>query len=90
MLEVTFPDGYEAHTKTQYVYFGPDGGLVRRHLYTVDILGGSRGTNYASDYREADGVMIATRRRIISYNEARERIDEPVLVSIDLTDIHFQ
>jgi len=32
VLEVTFPDGYAAHTKTQYVYFGPDG-LVRRHLH---------------------------------------------------------
>jgi hypothetical protein len=89
VLQVKFPDGYAAHTSTQLVYFGEDG-LVRRHLYTVDILGGARGTNYASDYREADGIRIATRRRIIGYNEARQKIDEPVLVSIDLSEVHFR
>jgi hypothetical protein len=89
VLQVKFPDGYAAHTGTQLVYFGEDG-LVRRHLYTVDILGGARGTNYASDYREVDGIRIATRRRIIGYNEARHKIDEPVLVSIDLSEVRFR
>ena len=41
VLQVTFPDGYAAHTRTQYSYFGEDG-LLRRHLYTVDVLGGLR------------------------------------------------
>lgn len=89
VLQVQFPDGYAAHTGTQLVYFGEDG-LVRRHLYTVDILGGARGTNYASEYREVDGIKVATRRRIVGYNEARQKIDEPVLVSIDLSEVHFQ
>ena len=65
VLQVTFPGGYAAHTRIQYVYFGEDG-LVRRHLYTVDILGGSRGTNYAFEYRRVNGVMIAARRRVVA------------------------
>jgi hypothetical protein len=89
VLQVTFPDGSAAHTRTQYVYFGDDG-LVRRHLYTVDILGGAPGTNYAFEYQAANGVMIATRRRIIAYNETRHKIDEPILVSIDLSEIQFE
>jgi hypothetical protein len=86
VLQVTFPDGYAAHTRTQYTYFGEDG-LVRRHLYTVDVLGGAPGANYAFEYRTVNGVMTATRRRVIAYNEARQKIDEPVLVSIDLSEI---
>jgi len=46
-LEVTFPKEYAAHTRVQYSYFGEDG-LLRRHLYTVDVLGGAPGANYAS------------------------------------------
>ena len=88
ILQVTFPDGYAAHTRTQYSYFGEDG-LLRRHLYTVDVLGGAPGANYAFEYREVNGVMVATQRRVLAYNDARQKIDEPILVSIDLSEIRF-
>src|ERR1700691_2403253 len=52
-LKVTFPDTIKSHTKEQISCFGPDG-LLRRHDYTVDILGGATGLNYASDYRSGD------------------------------------
>jgi hypothetical protein len=55
VLQVTFPDEYAAHTRTQYSYFGEDG-LLRRHLYTVDVLGGAQGANYASEYRAVHGA----------------------------------
>ena len=32
-------------------YFGPDG-LMRRHDYTVEVLGGATGANYSTDYKE--------------------------------------
>jgi hypothetical protein len=89
VLQVTFPDEYAAHTRTQYSYFGKDG-LLRRHLYTVDVLGGARGANYASEYRSIDGVMLPTRRRVLAYDDARQKIDEPVLVSIDLSDLRLR
>ena len=88
VLQVTFPDGYAAHTRTQYSYFG-EGGLLRRHLYTVDVLGGAHGANYAFEYRAVDGVMLPTRRRVFAYNDARQKVAEPVLVSIDLSEIRF-
>jgi hypothetical protein len=89
VLQVTFPDGYAAHTRTQYSYFGEDG-LLRRHLYTVDVLGGAQGANYASEYRAVDGVVLPTRRHVFAYDEARQKVPEPILVSIDLSDIHFK
>ena len=88
VLQVTFPDGYAAHTRTQYSYFGEDG-LLRRHLYTVDVLGGAPGANYAFDYRAANGLMLPTRRRVFAYNEGRQKIDDPILVSIDLSEVEF-
>jgi hypothetical protein len=88
VLQVTFPDGYAAHTRTQYSYFGEDG-LLRRHLYAVDVLGGAQGANYAFEYRAVDGLMLSTRRRVFAYDEARHKIEEPILVSIDLSEIRF-
>jgi hypothetical protein len=41
--KVTFPDNVKSHTRQQISCFGPDG-LLRRHDYTVDILGGATGT----------------------------------------------
>ena len=46
-LKVTFPDNIASHTREQISFFGPDG-LLRRHDYTVDILGGATGVNYMS------------------------------------------
>jgi len=88
VLEVIFPEWYAVHTRTQYSFFGEDG-LLRRHLYTVDVLGGSQGANYAFDYRAVDNVMVPTRRRVLAYDRDRQKVPEPVLVSIDLSEIYF-
>jgi hypothetical protein len=61
---VTFPDTVKSHTRKRISCFGPDD-LLRRHDYTVDILGGATGLNYASDYRDVDGIIIVpTKRRV--------------------------
>ena len=41
-LKVTFPDHIKSHTRQQISCFGPDG-LLRRHDFTIDILGGAAG-----------------------------------------------
>jgi hypothetical protein len=87
-LEVTFPDHIESHTRKQITHFGPDG-LMRRHDYTVDILGGATGANYVSDYREVQGLMMPTKRRIYAYDEAGQKIPEPLLVSLDFSKLIF-
>lgn len=50
----------------------------------------AQGANYASEYRAVDGVMIATRRRVVAYDDTRRKVPEPILVSIDLSEIHFE
>ena len=87
-LKVSFPDDVPSHTREQISYFGPDG-LLRRHEYTVDIMGGAPGLNYAAKYRNADGIMVPTQRRVYAYNEKKEKIPQPVLVAIDIHHIAF-
>jgi hypothetical protein len=85
-LKVRFPDNVKSHTREQISCFGPDG-LLRRHDYTVDILGGATGLNYASDYREVDGIIVPTKRRIYAWQGDYQPVKEPLLVSIDMGEI---
>ncbi|HMB94694.1 MAG TPA: hypothetical protein VKK61_01510 [Tepidisphaeraceae bacterium] len=85
-LKVTFPDYVKSHTREQIFCFGSDG-LLRRHDYTVDILGGATGLNYASDYREVDGIIIPTKRRVYAYEGDYQLVKDPLLVAIDMGEI---
>jgi hypothetical protein len=85
-LKVTFPDGVKSHTREQISCFGPDG-LLRRHDYTVDILGGATGLNYASDYRDVDGIVVPTKRWVYAYEGDYQLVKEPLLVAIDMGEI---
>ena len=85
-LKVTFPDSVKSHTRQQISCFGPDG-LLRRHDYTVDILGGATGLNYASEYRDVSGILIPTKRRIYAYEGDYQLVKEPLLVAIDMGEI---
>jgi hypothetical protein len=87
-LKVTFPDNVKSHTKEQISCFGPDG-LLRRHDYTVDILGGATGLNYASDYRDVDGIVVPTKRRVFAYEGDYQLVREPLLVAIDMGEIQL-
>jgi hypothetical protein len=85
-LKVTFPDIVKSHTRERISCFGPDG-VLRRHDYTVDILGGAAGLNYASDYRDVDGIMVPTKRRVYAYEGDYRLVKEPLLVAIDMGEI---
>ena len=82
-LKVTFPDHIKTHTRQQISCFGPDG-LLRRHDFTIDILGAATESQlYATDYRDVDGIIIPTTRRAY----ASEGDDQLVMVAIDMGKI---
>jgi hypothetical protein len=85
-LKVTFPDNAKSHTREQISCFGPDV-LLRRHDYAVDILGGATGLNYASEYRDVDGIIVPTKRRVCAYEGDYRIVKEPLLVAIDMGGI---
>lgn len=87
-LRITFPDYIATHCRTQITHFGPDG-LMRRHDYTVDILGGATGANYPSAYKKFQGLVMPTRRRIYAYDEALAKVPEPLLVSLNFGALTF-
>ncbi len=88
-LKVTFPHWIKSHTKQQISCFGPDG-LLRRHDYTVDILGGATGLNFASDYCNVAGILFPMKRRVYAYEGDYQIVKEPLLVDIDISEISLR
>ena len=64
-------------------------GLIRREDYDVDIMAGSAGARYMSGYTQVAGIMLPTRHRILPRTPAGQALTEPLLISIDLSDITF-
>jgi len=81
-LKVTFPDDVKSHTREQIACFGPDG-LLRRHDFTMDVLGGAPGSLYATDYRDVSGIMLPTTRRAY----APQGDAQITMIAIDMHDI---
>jgi hypothetical protein len=88
-LKVCFPADVDSHTAEQFFHFD-DAGLLFRHTYTVDILDGATGANYPSGWKTIDGIAVPTVRRIYGYDENLQKVPEPVLVSIDISELHFR
>lgn len=87
-LLVTYPDTIVAHTQQQTYYFD-DAGLLRRLDYAVDILGGGHAVHYPSEYREFDGIMVPTRRRVYVRDLDGFPVLDPVSVAIEVTNVTF-
>ncbi len=88
-LQVTFPEQIPTHSRRQVSYFGPDG-LLRRHDYAVYILGGATGAHYVDGYQDHDGIMIPHRRRVYPCGADNQKIQSPVLVSIDVREVKIK
>jgi hypothetical protein len=43
--------------------------------------------NYATDYREVDGIIIPTTRRIYAWEGDYQLVPEPLLIAIDMGEI---
>ena len=87
-LLVTYPASIVAHTRQQTYYFDDDG-LLRRIDYSVDILGGGPAVHYPSEYREFNGIMVPTRRRVYVRNPDGSPDRESVSVAIDVASVTF-
>jgi hypothetical protein len=49
--------------------------------------GGRYRLNYASEYRDVDGIIVPTKRRIYAYEGDYQLVPEPLLVKIDMGEI---
>ena len=87
-LQADFPAEVATHSQLQEFYFGPDH-LLRRHDYRVDVAGGFPAVQYVDDIVEADGIRLPTTRRAYRADAEGRPILDQLMVSIDVSDIHF-
>ncbi|BBH69926.1 hypothetical protein ACTI_66110 [Actinoplanes sp. OR16] len=85
-LAVTYPAAIATHTPRQVLYVDTDG-LIRRRDYTVDIAGRAPSAQYALDFATVDGLVVATSRKIYSTDQDNRKVEDPLIVSIDLKDV---
>ena len=85
-LQVTFPDHIATHSTVQTLYVDADG-LLKRHDYDVEIAGNTPGAHYVSDYVEVQGFKFPTTRRIFPRGPDGTAMSDPLVVSIDLSEI---
>lgn len=87
-LKATFAPHIATHGIIQTFYFGSDG-LLRRHDYDADVLGGSRVAHYVHDYRQFSGLLVPTRRTVHGRRPDGTSAPDPLIVAIDLSDVEF-
>jgi hypothetical protein len=88
-LKVKFPPHIASHSTEQTFYLGEDG-LLRRHDYDVEISGNTPAAHYVYYYQDVSGIMIPTKRRVFIRQPDNTPVLDPVLISIDLSDIRFE
>ncbi len=87
-LHVAWPSYLATHSTEQTLYFGEDG-LIRRHDYDVEIMGGNSAAHYLSDYTQVAGIMVPTKHRIFPRTPDGQSLGEPLIVSIDVSEVAF-
>lgn len=87
-LRAQFPPSISTHSKIQDFFFGDDY-LLRRHDYGLDVLGGFTAAQLVSDYTEANGLRLPTKRLAFQLGADDRPILDPLMVSINLSNIRF-
>ncbi|WP_119302308.1 hypothetical protein [Dongia deserti] len=89
VLRAYFPGSIETHCLVQDFFFGADF-LLRRHDYALTIAGGFAAAQLTSDYTEAGGIRLPTKRRAYARAPDRQPIEDVLLVSIDIGNVNFE
>jgi len=83
-LAVRFPEHVHTHSRDQVLYVGPDG-LIRRHDYTAEPIGGwARAAHYCTEHQAFDGLVVPTCRRVYPRRADNRHRPVPRLVWIDV------
>jgi hypothetical protein len=88
-LVVQFPNNIATHSSRQTLYIDQSG-LLKRHDYDVEIAGGTPGAHYIDGYIDVSGIKIPTIRRIFARQPDASVNREPLVVSIDLSNIQLR
>lgn len=84
-----FPGSIETHCQVQDFFF--DERLrLRRHDYSVNVAGGFPAAQLTSDYIEANGIHLPSKRRAYTRGPDRRPILDMLMVSIDIGEVVFE
>jgi len=87
-LSVRYPESIATRSTNQTLYFD-EFGLLKRHDYDVEIAGGTPGAHYIDAYEEVSGIKFPTVRRIFARQADGSINRDPLVVSIDLSNIEL-
>jgi hypothetical protein len=85
-LKVIFPPTVHSHSPEQVFYFDTSG-LLRRHDYSVDIIGGTSSANYATEHKAFGGIIYPTKRRVFARGPDNRPLPDRIAIAIDFHDI---
>lgn len=87
-LKVIFPDSIATHGPEQVFHVGEDN-LISRVDYSAVVVGNLPTAHIMTDYRDFDGIKIATRRRAYRRNPDGSADPSLVAVAIDIADLRL-
>jgi hypothetical protein len=85
-LRARFPADLATHCTDQIFYYDA-AGLLRRHDYAPDVLGGTPAAHFSEKHVTASGLVFPTHRYVVPVQENARALPEPILISIDLSEL---
>ncbi|MFD7754682.1 hypothetical protein [Streptomyces sp. NPDC059757] len=73
-------------TRLEQVFYYDTAGLLRRHDYVPDVLGGTPAAHFSEHLVSAPGLVFPTHRFVVPVQDNGRAASEPVLITIDLAD----
>jgi hypothetical protein len=88
VLRAYFPGSIETHSLVENFYFG-DNLMLRRHDYNVNIAGGFGAAQLTSNYIQANGIRLPSKRRAYTRGPDNRPILDMLMVAIDISNVSF-
>jgi hypothetical protein len=88
-LIVKWPKDIHTHCPEQTFYINSEG-FIKRLDYQVDVAGSVLCAHYLSDYKEFQGIKVATKRMVYLVGDGNIPVlDGDLIVGIDVKDVKF-
>jgi hypothetical protein len=81
-LQVTFPETIATHNAEQVFYVDTDG-LIKRHDYTAEVVGGGLVSHYLHGHKEFDGIVFPTLRQVFPRQPDNQAATELMFIQIE-------
>ena len=82
------PGSIETHSFVQNFFFGDDL-MLRRHDYSVNIAGGFGASQLTSNYIQANGIHLPSKRRAYTRGPDNRPVLDMLMVAIDISNVSF-